>query len=82
MEKQEIIHQLTRAIIIEFEMKIDSIEVDEDFVNDLGLDSLNIVDMVILTEKIFDIRITSEEVQGIRTLNQLADMVILKIQTK
>lgn len=44
----------------------------------LGLDSLDVVELVLIVEEQLAIRVDDEELQSIRTLQQLADLLAAK----
>ena len=52
-------------------MDVDEIKLTTDMVDDLGADSLDIVDLVMTLEDEFDIEIPDEDVEGVRTVGDL-----------
>lgn len=61
---------------------IDELEVDEDKIapeallkDDLGIDSLDFVDIVVIVERLFGFKIVPEEMQGVTTLQQFCDYI-------
>jgi len=75
---------MTREEIEEIVKKflIEDIEVDEEVItpeanlkDDLGIDSLDFVDIVVIVERNFGFKIKSEEMQGITTLRQFCDYI-------
>lgn len=65
---------------------IDDIEVDEAKIlpdaklkDDLGIDSLDFVDIVVLVEKKFGFKIKQEEMVGIDTLSKFCDYIETKV---
>ncbi len=65
-----------KDIVVEF--LIDEFEIDEDVINDeahliddLGLESLDFVDIVVIIEKEFGFKVKREEMKDIRVLNDL-----------
>ncbi|MDR1760862.1 MAG: phosphopantetheine-binding protein [Bacteroidales bacterium] len=66
---------------------IEDIEVDEDVIkpeallkDDLGIDSLDFVDIVVIVERNFGFKIKPEEMQGVQTLGQFCDYIESKVQ--
>mgnify|MGYP001035589840 CR=1 FL=1 len=53
----------------------DKITPESDVVKDLGADSLDIVELVMAIEEEYDIVITDERAQNVRTVEQLVDML-------
>ena len=63
---------MIRKIIAEnLRIDIDSIKGESKFVEDLGADSLNIVEVVMAIEEEFDIEIPDEDAEDLETVDQL-----------
>ena len=65
---------------------VEDIEVDEGVItpdallkDDLGIDSLDFVDIVVIVEKNFGVKIKPEEMAGITTLGQFCDYIESKV---
>jgi len=56
-------------------IKIDSIKDNSNFVNDLGADSLNIVEVIMAIEEEFDIEIPDDDVEVLHTVGQLKQYI-------
>ncbi len=81
MTDQEIIGLINDTLANEFELNIDDMVPEAVLKDDLGLDSLDKVDMVIVLEKVFSFKIREEEaIRGIRTLGDIHNFVIHKKQ--
>jgi acyl carrier protein len=79
MTDQEIIDLINRSIAGEFEIDLERMTPEKTLFEDLELDSLDIVDMVIVLEKAFRFKIREEEaVRNIRTLGDIHTFVIRK----
>ncbi len=60
----------------EFELEPESLQPDATLYEDLGLDSLDAVDMVVALEKAFGMKMTDEEaVRAVRTMSDLFELV-------
>jgi acyl carrier protein len=67
---------MIRKIIAEnLRIDIDSIKGESKFVEDLGADSLNIVEVVMAIEEEFEIEIPDEDAEGLETVAQLKQYV-------
>jgi acyl carrier protein len=68
MERDEILEKV-KAVIVE-QLNVDDAEVLEEasFVDDLGADSLDIVELVMALEEEFSISIPDEEAENIKTV--------------
>ena len=79
MTNEEIIKIIDEALIKEFELERDKMVPEATLFDALELDSLDMVDMVIVLENAFKFKITEEEeIRGIRTLGDIHNFVIKK----
>ena len=79
MTNDEIIRTINEALIKEFELEEDKMVPDATLFESLELDSLDMVDMVIVLENAFKFKITEEkEIREIRTLGDIHNFVIKK----
>lgn len=79
MTNQEIIERIDRSIAEEFEIDPEGMKPGKTLFQDLGLDSLDIVDLVIVLEKAFGFKIREEEgIRNIRTLGDVHAFVLRK----
>lgn len=83
MQKQEIIDTINAALKKEFELEDSKLKPEAHFVTDLGLDSLDAVDMVIVLEQTLKVDIRNNyKVGDITTLGSLYDFVEKLIEKK
>jgi len=81
MTDQEIVALINSTLADEFELNIDDMVPGAALKDDLGLDSLDRVDMVIVLEKAFKFKIREEEaIREIYTLGDIHNFVIGKRQ--
>lgn len=81
MTDQEITNLINTVLADEFELNIDDMVPGAVLKDDLGLDSLDRVDMVIVLEKAFNFKIREEEaIREIYTLGDIHNFVINKKQ--
>ena len=82
------IKQMTRNEIDEKvkEFLIDDLEIDEEKIapeallkDDLGIDSLDFVDIVVIVERKFGFKIKPEEMVDVKTLAQFCDYIESKV---
>lgn len=79
MTDQQIIELIDSSLAEEFELDRAAMTAEASFYDDLGLDSLDVVDMVIVLEGAFGFKIREEEaIRSIRTLGDLHRFVIAK----
>ena len=82
MTRQEIENSV-REFLIE-ELEIDEIKITQEgnLKDDLGIDSLDFVDIVVIVERKFGFKINPEEMTGITTLSQFCDYIETKVGDK
>lgn len=56
-------------------ISVDDIADDADIVNDLGADSLDVVEMLMTLEDEFSIKIPDDKVDKIRTVNAICEII-------
>ncbi len=67
-----VLEKLKEILSEQFEVDADSITVDTDIVDDLGADSLDLVDMLMSLEDAFNIgEVPDEMIEKVRTVGQL-----------
>lgn len=76
MNEQEIIDITNRVFEESFEIEKDRLKPEAHIFTDLGLDSLDIVDLVAALQKSFGVNIRNEEkIRNIRTLQDIYDFI-------
>jgi acyl carrier protein len=77
MDKQETAARIAKIFVEDFEIAPEKITPDAHIFTDLGLDSLDIVELMVALQKAFAIQIQDgEEVRAIRTVNDLCNFVL------
>jgi acyl carrier protein len=82
MDKEEIIETINSMLIQEFEIDEKKISPDARLKDDLGLESLDIVDIAVFVKKKFRITLKGKEVASIKTMGNLYDYIYNYIQKK
>ena len=59
----------------QFDVEEDSLQNDTDLQDDLGADSLDVVDLLMSIEDEFEIEIPDEEIENIRTVGDLVNYI-------
>lgn len=62
------LEQIKKILAEQFSMNEDDITMDTSFTEDIGADSLDLVELVMALEQEFDIEIDDEEVENIKTV--------------
>ncbi len=79
MSREEIIDITNKFLIEEFEVEPDVIRPDADLKESLDLDSLDYVDLVVLIESNFGIKLESKDFTDVITFDNLYDLIGSKI---
>ncbi|MEG0454949.1 MULTISPECIES: phosphopantetheine-binding protein [Bacteroides] len=79
MTHEEIIDKIRTTLAEEFEVDIEIIQADAPLMQTLELDSLDLVDMVVLVEQNFGFNITGQDFVGIKTFQDFYDLVITRM---
>ncbi|MDD6061179.1 MAG: acyl carrier protein [Acutalibacteraceae bacterium] len=65
-----------KAIICEqFELNADKVTEDSNLIGDLGLDSLDVIDLAMSVEDEFDIEVPDDAIDGIKTVGDFVRFV-------
>ena len=76
MAEREIIDMVNSVFNDSFEIEKENLQPDKHIFNDLGLDSLDIVDLVVALQKKFKVQIRNDErVRNIRTLGDIYEFI-------
>ena len=77
MSDEELCRKVVEVLAKEFELNPEQMKPDATLYDDLGLDSLDAVDMVVVLEKTFKMKLTDEKaLRSIRTMDELFRFLI------
>ncbi len=79
MTRQEIEEKVRVFLIDDLEIEEENITPDALLKDDLGIDSLDFVDIVVIVEKQFGFKIKPEEMADVKTLSQFCDYIETKV---
>lgn len=79
MSRQEIEEKVRAFLIDDLEIDEEKISDDATLKEDMGIDSLDFVDIVVIVEKNFGFKIKPEEMAGVTTLRQFCDYIESKV---
>ena len=82
MTKEEIAGIIKTFLIEEFEIDEEKINPDAHLKDDLGLESLDFVDIAVIVQKEFGLTLKGEEMTAIRTLDDLYEYIFNCINKK
>ena len=72
MTMEEIFKTMQDLIAEQFAIDADEISMDSSFVDDLGADSVDLVELVMAMEEEFDLEIPDEDAEKLRTVGDVA----------
>ena len=75
MQKEEVIETIKHLLIEEFEIEEDQLLPKENLMETLEIDSLDLVDLVVIIEKNFGFKVVPEEMTEVKTLQDFYDFV-------
>lgn len=76
MKKEEIYTRVVSIFVDEFELEEEELGSEATLYDDLGLDSLDAVDMVVALEKEFGVKMRDEEaIREVRTVDDLINLI-------
>jgi acyl carrier protein len=79
MERQEIETKVHNFLIEDLEVDEEKIYPEARLKEDVGIDSLDFVDIVVIVEKNFGFKIKPEEMAGVATLNDFYNYIDKKV---
>jgi acyl carrier protein len=75
MQKEEIIKIINNFLVEEFEIDESKLKPEALLKDDLGLESLDFVDVAVIIEKEFGFKVKGEDMVSVRNLNDLYDYI-------
>ncbi len=79
MKKEELLTRLKELIIDRLDVEEDQIVPEASFVDDLGADSLDIVELIMGIEEEFDIEIPDEDAEKLTTVGEALSYTLNKL---
>ncbi|MDR2917269.1 MAG: phosphopantetheine-binding protein [Tannerella sp.] len=80
MERNEIESKVNAFLVEEMEIEAGDINDDAKLKEDLGLDSLDFVDIVVIVEKTFGFKLKPEEMSSVLTVKEFYDYIESKMK--
>ena len=70
-----VLEKVTSILAEQFDVEEDKITADTDLQEDLGADSLDVVDLLMSIEDEFDVEVPDEEIENIKTVGALVSYI-------
>jgi acyl carrier protein len=80
MKKEEVLARLKEIIVDRLDVEEDQILPEASFVEDLGADSLDIVELIMGIEEEFDIEIPDEDAEKLTSVGEAMTYTLSKIE--
>jgi acyl carrier protein len=77
--QEEVYSKIKSVLVDEFEVDEDAITMEANLFTDLDLDSLDAIDLMVTLDKELGIEIKTEEMQDMRTIQDVSDFVLASI---
>ncbi len=75
MDPDAIFEKVKEVIIDQLAVEDDAIKLETSFIDDLGADSLDIVELILALETEFDLQIPDSEAEKIMTVNDVVEYI-------
>ena len=75
MDISEVTDKVKQFLVEEFEIESDKIKPEATLKKDLGIDSLDFVDIVVIVDDIFGFQINSDDIQKIDTFGEFCNYI-------
>ncbi len=79
MTKAEVLEKVVKAVVDKLGVEESKVTPEASFINDLGADSLDTVELVMKFEEEFDIKIPDEDAEKITKVDDAVNYIIEKI---
>jgi len=82
VEREKIFQELKNILKDTVTVEEEEITMESDLVNDLNLDSLDLVDLALSVEQVFGFEFSDEQLQQIKTVKDVVDIIESNLYTK
>jgi len=82
MEREELLKKIKAIVADKLSISEDQVTEEASFIDDLGADSLDTVELVMALEDEFDLDIPDEEAEKMSTVGKAMDYVLSRISKK
>ncbi|MCS7066662.1 MAG: acyl carrier protein [Armatimonadota bacterium] len=79
---RELFERVRKVIVEQLDVREEEVTPDASFTDDLGADSLDLVELVMAFEQEFDVSIAEEEAEQVRTVGDAVRLLAEKLQAE
>jgi acyl carrier protein len=79
MDAKQVEEKVKNIIVEQLGVEPEQVKPEAQFVNDLGADSLDTVELIMALEEEFDIEIPDEQAEKIKTVGEALDHIVGKV---
>lgn len=77
--KEDIVRIVNGFLVEDFEIPVEKLIPTARLREDVGIDSLDVVDVIISVDEKFGVRLTNQEMASLRTLDDFYNLIVTKV---
>jgi len=81
MDRNEIFNKIKDIVVEELGISPDKVTEDARFIEDLGADSIGVMELVMKMEEEFDLKIPDEDIEKLRTVGDVINYILEKVKS-
>jgi acyl carrier protein len=78
MSREEILAKIRDIVVEELGVSAEKVTEEARFIEDLGADSIGVMELVMKMEEAFDVQIPDQDIEKIRTVRDAIDYILSK----
>jgi len=78
-KKEDIVRIVNGFLVEDFEIPVEKLIPTARLREDVGIDSLDVVDVIISVDEKFGVRLTNQEMASLRTLDDFYNLIVTKM---
>ncbi|MDT7903831.1 MAG: acyl carrier protein [Candidatus Caldipriscus sp.] len=78
MSREEILAKIRDIVVEELGVSAEKVTEEARFIEDLGADSIGVMELVMKMEEAFDVQIPDQDIEKIRTVKDAIDYILSK----
>ena len=79
MKQEEVFEKVKKILSEQFDVSVDEITMQTDIAQDLGADSLDVIDILMSVEDEFKIEVPDEDAENVKTVEQMVNYIVNKL---